>query len=128
MSRTKGARDLKPRKNASEKEILAALLEHWRMLGQPNTFLATIPNARAFGQLGLVKGLPDLICLGPQIPGRVGFLELKTLTGKPSPAQEDFQARCKFLGLSHAICYGRDEPIYILETWGVVKASKSNVA
>jgi hypothetical protein len=128
MSRTKGARDLKPRKNASEKEILAAVLEHHRALGEPNTFIATIPNEFAHGQLGLTKGLPDLLVLGPSIPSRVGFLELKTLTGKPSPAQEAFQSRCIALGICHAIAYGRDEPIYILETWGVVKASKSNAS
>jgi hypothetical protein len=105
----------------SEKDILAAVLAHWRALGQPNTLVSTIPNAGAFGQLGLTKGLPDLLVLGPSIPGRVGFIELKTAKGKPSEAQIDFQARCQSLGLSYAMTFGRDEPIYTLECWGVVR-------
>jgi hypothetical protein len=109
----------------SEKDILAAVLAHWRALGQPNTFVATIPNAFAHGQLGLTKGLPDLLVLGPSIPGRVGFIELKTAKGKPSEAQLNFQNRCQSLGLSHAITFGRDEPIYTLECWGVVRRART---
>ena len=106
-----------------EKDILRAVLAHWRALGQPNTLVATIPNAGALGQLGLTKGLPDLLVLGPSIPGRVGFIELKRIGGKPSEAQIDFRARCEFLGLSYAMTFGRDDPIYTLECWGVVKRS-----
>jgi hypothetical protein len=136
MSRTIGSKDRVPRKRRAdagqprkaianaqptEKEILAAVLAHWKALGNQDTLIATIPNAGAFGQLGLTKGLPDLIVLGHSIPGRIGFIELKRIGGKPSPAQEEFQARCVALGISHAITYGRDEPIYVLEGWGVLK-------
>lgn len=109
----------------SEKDILGAVLAHWRALGQPNTLVATIPNAGSFGQLGLTKGLPDLLILGPSVPGRVGFIELKRMGGRTSPAQEEFKARCVALGLSHAVTFGRDEPIYTLECWGVVRRART---
>ena len=92
----------------------------------PDTLVASIPNAGAFGQAGLTKGLPDLLVMGPSVPGRIGFIELKAVRGKPSTAQIEFQSRCAALGISHAITYGRDsELINTLECWGVVRRAAS---
>lgn len=103
----------------SEAAIQSAVLAHWRALGRPNTLVAAIPNARAHGQAGLTAGLPDLIAIGPGIG--VGFVELKTDTGKVRPAQAAFGALCRAIGVRHPITRGRDEPIAMLELWGVVR-------
>jgi VRR-NUC domain len=103
----------------SEKEIQAAILRHWRTFGVPGTLVAAIPNARAFGQPGLTAGLFDLLVIAPDFG--VGFIELKTKPGRLSPAQMDFREILLRAGIPHAICHGRDEPIMVLEQWGVVR-------
>jgi hypothetical protein len=105
-----------------EKANQAAVVAHWRMLGQPDTLVAAIPNQFAHGQPGLTPGLPDLMAIGPRVPGGVGFIELKREPSSPvSDPQDDFAALCAKLGVAYALCVGRDEPIRILEHWGVVR-------
>ena len=105
-----------------EKAVQAAVVDHWRMLGLPNTLVAAIPNAGALGQPGLTCGLGDLLVLAPSLPGRVGFIELKREERSPlSDAQHDFAALCRLLGVAYALCIGRDQPIRLLEAWGVVR-------
>lgn len=105
-----------------ESAIQAATLDHWLTLGLPNTLVAAIPNAFAHGQPGLTKGLPDLMILGPRVPNGIGFVELKRDHDSPvSDAQRGFGAICDRLGVRYVICIGRDEPIRVLEDWGVVR-------
>jgi hypothetical protein len=105
-----------------EKAIQAAVVDHWRVLGNPDTLVAAIPNAGALGQPGLTAGLPDLLVLGPSLPGAVAFIELKRDEhAHVSDAQLAFSHLCALLGIRYAIVYGRDEPIAILEAWGVVR-------
>jgi hypothetical protein len=100
--------------------IQAACLEHWLTLGVPGSLVAAIPNAGAMGQPGLTCGLADLLVLAPGLP--VGFIELKRDRKSPvSDAQREFGRLCDKLGVRFAICSGRDEPIRLLEHWGVVK-------
>jgi hypothetical protein len=103
----------------NEKQIHKAVIDHWRACGLPGTLVATIPNEDARGQAGLTKGLPDLLVLSPELP--VGFIELKRDKGKVRPEQQAFAAMCHALDIHHAITFGRDEPIRILEAWGVVR-------
>jgi hypothetical protein len=105
-----------------ESDIARAVIQHWRALGVPGSLVAAIPNAYSHGQAGLTRGLPDLIVMAPGLP--VGFIELKTKSGRIRPEQADFKARCLSLGIAHSITRGRDEPIEILETWNVVRRSK----
>ena len=103
-----------------ESAIQAAVLEHWLMLGQPNTLVAAIPNAFAHGQPGLTKGLPDLLVIAPGLP--VGFIELKRdQESAVSDAQRGFGSLCAKLGVAYTICVGRDEPIRVLEDWGAIR-------
>ena len=105
-----------------EKAIQAAVIEHWRTLGLRDTLVAAIPNAGALGQPGLTCGLGDLLVVSPSLPGCVGFLELKREERSPvSDAQRAFGRLCMKLGVPYALCVGRDEPIRILEAWGVVR-------
>ena len=102
-----------------ESAIQAAVCQHWRMFGLPHTLVAAIPNEAAKGQAGLTKGLPDLLIIGGRV--RIGFMELKTPTGRLSLEQKTFRALCAFVSIPFADTYGRDEPIAILEAWGVVR-------
>lgn len=106
-------------KPLSEAAIHKAVIAHWRHFGLPNTLVATVPNMGAMGQYGLTKGLPDLLILAPSLP--VGFIELKSETGRVSEAQLHFQSHCERLRIPFAITRGREEPIRLLELWGVVR-------
>jgi hypothetical protein len=113
-------RDLRP----LEREIQAAVVDHWLLLGLPNTLVAAIPNAGALGQPGLTRGLADLLVIGPDLPGEgsAGFMELKRdMTAKRTPAQWRFAELCAALGIPYAVAFGRDHPIRILEDWNVVR-------
>ncbi len=103
----------------TEAQIQSAVIAHWKRFGRTGTLVAAIPNARAHGQAGLTKGLPDLIIMAPGLP--VAFIELKTDSGRIRDEQIAFGESCKALGVQHAITRGRDEPIDLLERWGVVK-------
>jgi hypothetical protein len=103
----------------SEAAIQKAIIHHWRTFGLPGTLVAAIPNQNAFGQAGLCKGLFDLLVIGGTVG--VGFLELKTETGKLRPEQKAFRDLLIVNGTPYAVTHGRDEPIRVLEGWGVVR-------
>ncbi len=103
-----------------ESAIHKSVVQHWRALGNPGTLVATIPNMGAFGQSGLTKGLPDLLVIGPGIHA---YVELKTEVGKLTHPQREFQALCHIHGISFSVTHGRDEPIRLLEDWGIVRRS-----
>lgn len=106
----------------TEKAIHAAVVAHWRVFGIPGSLVATIPNMKAFGQVGLRRGLPDLIVMSPTLGCKTGYLELKTTTGELSEDQESFGRLCQLHGVPWEVTYGRDEPIAVLERWGACKA------
>lgn len=110
----------------SEKQIQSAVLSHWRSFAVPGTLVAAIPNAGALGQPGLHRGVFDLMVMGgPFLRDRTGFLELKTTTGKLSAHQETFKLICIAAGVPCAVAFGRDQPIRVLEEWGVVRPMPS---
>jgi hypothetical protein len=102
-----------------ETKIQAAVVEHWQTLGLPDTLVAAIPNQNAFGQAGLTKGVFDLLVLGGDVG--IGLIELKTETGTLSDEQKEFRRLLIRNGISYAVTYGRDEPIAVLEGWGIVR-------
>ena len=105
-----------------ERDIQAAVVEHWRLLGLPKTLVAAMPNAGALGQPGLTCCLGNLLVLAPSLPGSVCFIELKRDKSSPrSDRQRAFCELCDYLGIPYALCVGRDQPIRVLEDWGVVR-------
>jgi hypothetical protein len=106
----------------TEAQIQGAVLDHWKKLGVPGSLVACIPNAWAQGQVGLTRGLFDLIVLSPLLGERTGWLELKTERGRTSIEQIELRDRFRELGVPHAITFGRDEPIEVLRQWGAVRA------
>lgn len=109
----------------SEKQIHAAVIQHWRATRVGGTLVATIPNMKAFGQAGLTPGLPDLMVIAPDLP--VGFIELKATTGELTETQEQFGYICQMHGIPWEVTYGREEPIALLEKWGAcLKRGRTN--
>jgi len=103
-----------------ETAIQRSVIQHWRLLGLPNTLVAAVPNAMAHGQPGLTRGLPDLLVLAPNLPA--GFIELKKDHDSViSDDQRQFALLCARICVRHAFAVGRDEPIAILEQWGAVR-------
>ena len=106
----------------SEDQITAAVVEHWRTFGVTGSLVASIPNKRAFGQPGLTKGLPDLLVLSPQLGRITGFIELKRERGgRLSDAQHEIGVLLQWREVPYAVCWGRDEPIEQLRTWGAIR-------
>ena len=105
----------------SEAQIQAAVIDHWRKLGVPGSLVAAVPNARAFGQAGLTRGLFDLIVMSPKLGGKTGWLELKADGGALSKEQRAFKCVMIGRGVPYAVAYGRDQPIAILIKWGAIK-------
>jgi hypothetical protein len=64
-----------------EADIQSAVLQHWRTFQTVGSLVAAVPNARAFGQAGLTKGLFDLVVLSPALDGATAWLELKRAHG-----------------------------------------------
>ncbi len=99
-------------------QIVAAVIDHWRYLGLPDTLVAAIPNDGAKKQPGLTPGVFDLFAMRP---GLLGFIEIKPDKGRPSKHQLNFFELCQACEIPAAITYGRDEPIRILEGWDIVR-------
>lgn len=105
----------------SEDKLTEALIERWAYLKRPDTLVASIPNKRAFGQAGLMKGLPDLLCIGGNIG--IGLIELKTEAGRLSDDQKEVRKIIERNGVPYAVTYGLDEAIRALEAWGLMAKS-----
>jgi hypothetical protein len=103
----------------TERQIQKAVMAHWKAFGIPGTLVAAIPNAGALGQYGLTRGLFDLLVIG----GRVGvaFLELKTDKGELTPYQIAFRSVLIVNEVPYAVTHGREQPITVLEDWGIVR-------
>ena len=101
--------------------IQAAVIDHWRALGVPGSLVAAVPNANAHGQPGLTRGLFDLVVMSPTLGEKTGWLELKADDGELSKDQRDVRRVMIACGVPHAVAYGRDEPIKVLEFWGAVR-------
>jgi hypothetical protein len=99
--------------------IQAAVIEHYETFKLPNTDLRAIPQARAFGQYGLRRGTFDLLIIGGNVT--LAFLELKADDGTLSEEQEKFRKLLISHSIPYAVTYGREQPIAVLEEWGIVR-------
>ncbi len=66
---------------------------------------------------GLRPGVPDLAFLLEG--GRVGFIEMKTATGRVSDDQKAFMAAAFERGAGVAVCRSLDDVVSTLTKWGV---------
>lgn len=118
------SRSLEPKERGRD-GITAAVIEHWRTFGLPGTLVWSIPNEGAKGQPGLTEGIPDLGVWTPWLGDKTGFIEIKRIGGRLSPAQKEIRDRYLApLRIPYAVCWGRNEPIRQLELWGAVRETR----
>ena len=106
-----------------ERDIQAAALEGTGGFSAcPTPWSPQSPTPRPHGQPGLTRGLPDLLIISPNLPGSIGFIELKRdMYAKRTDAQTKFANLCGELSIPYAVTFGRDQPIRLLEDWSVVR-------
>lgn len=64
-------------------------------------------------KMGLLAGVADLSLMLPS--GRIAYIELKRLSGKQSPAQKDFAARCAELAAPYYLVRTLEAFIAVVE-------------
>ena len=110
------------RREPTESQLQSMVLDLWRKTGRPGTRVAAIPNAGAFGQPGLTRGLPDLICWGGDLlRGRTLFIELKTKRGTLSRYQDQIRAELTEAGVPYYVCRTFDDACATLVAWRIVR-------
>lgn len=117
----------KYRDTASEHSLQATVIDYLKLHGRYEMFWFSIPNAGRRGHWvaqqmkaeGLTAGAPDLCILLPQ--GRVLWLELKTATGRQSPAQLAFQSFCYAQGHIYRVIRSVDDVTALLIQHGILK-------
>lgn len=112
---------MKPRP-PTEKQLQRMVLDYWRGAGLPGTRVAAIPNARAFGQSGLTRGLPDLMAYGGTgMDGVTLYIELKTAKGEISGFQKVIHKEMFAAGVPIALCRSFEEAHDVLVDWRICK-------
>ena len=103
----------------NEAKIQAEIVKALRAAG---FWCHSVPNNAAGGNairqgqeitIGLYPGVADLVVWLPG--GRVMYMEIKTPTGKQSPAQVKFQARCEAAGIPYAVARSVEESLKIIK-------------
>jgi hypothetical protein len=115
------------RQQTSEHKLQTMVVDYLNVAALPGVFAFAIPNAarrsyslgRRMAAEGLMSGVADLCVMLPA--GRVGWLEMKTATGRQSVEQKGFQARCLRLNHPYAVARTFDEATKVLRTWGALK-------
>lgn len=111
---------------ASEESIHRAIVQLLQRAARPGVAWTHMPagEARAKGVAGKLKGMgtrpgwPDLLLVRE---GQIYGLELKTGTGRVSPAQVAALANLTAAGARVRVCYGLDPAIETLREWGMVR-------
>jgi VRR-NUC domain-containing protein len=110
-----------------EASLQRSVFDWLRHVGVPGLIFFHVPNGlvsnpRAVCRMkreGLTSGVPDICLVRPG--GTAAFLELKSPTGRQTPAQRAFQQLCESNGTPYAIARTIDEAIKALSSWGCIK-------
>lgn len=115
-------------RRASEETIHRAVVDALARAAKPGIAWTHMPagEARAKGVAGKLKGMgvkpgwPDLLIVKG---GRLYGLELKTETGRVSPAQVAAHEALRAAGAEVAIAFGLDAALEQLARWGVLRVA-----
>ena len=119
-----------------EQDIQRAVFEHLAIRGVPGMFAFHPANggwrspieAKVLKGMGVKAGVPDIIAIKN---GRCFALELKTDSGRLTPAQIGVHESLITAGAEVATAHGLDDAISWLEYWGLLRGhwrTKENVA
>ena len=113
------------RKNASpEHDIQVLIVDHLEEMDPQPLFSATVGGFRVamhtalkMKQAGYKKGIPDLLIFEPR-NGYVGLaLEVKTMVGRASEHQKDWQEKLRARGWKAEICKGLNACIECIDEY-----------
>lgn len=115
---------------ASEAQIQRALVEYLDWAALPDCVWFSCPNggyrlkteAARFKGLGVKAGVPDMVFVRN---GIAHGLELKTPTGRLTPAQINFLEAWRKAGGRAQVAFGLDEAINVLNAWGLVRPGRA---
>lgn len=112
---------------AIQTAIVKALRKHakphlCRWFAVPNGGHRHLYTATKLKAEGTQRGTPDLCFVLPP-RGRIAFLELKSDTGRLSPAQIEFRDDVTALGALYAVAHSTDEAWGVLAAWGVLPSA-----
>jgi hypothetical protein len=110
-----------------EHKLQVLVIDYLTVAAKKDVYWFAIPNAgirtprmgARMKREGMRSGLADLCVMLPG--GRVGWLEMKTKTGRQSVEQKNFQLICLALNHPYAIARSFDEAGKILKLWGALK-------
>jgi hypothetical protein len=112
---------------ASEAQIQKSIIATWRSTGTPGSLIAHIANgehrdkatAGRLRSMGVLAGMPDLICVSPT--DGLFFIELKRPGGKLSSAQSHVIETMRSAGIDVYVIDGIDEAMALLRLKGILK-------
>lgn len=123
---------LLPRRNNTEERLQKAAIS-WLRGALPFTISFHIPNGGKRGEIqgarlkamGVLAGVPDIALFWL---GGVGFIELKTTTGRLQPNQQAIIEKLNMLGVHTAVCRGLCEVENTVREWGLKPEYPANKA
>lgn len=126
IRKTPRARKVARIKEENESAIQRAVMAHIRQRRLPGVEAFHVPNGgkrrgksgRLLKLMGMTAGIPDLVGVKSSL---FWALELKTLNGTTSDAQDDIRARLAAAGALVGVAYGLAEALRWLETNGIIK-------
>lgn len=118
---------IRKRRQQPEAALQRAVFEHiayrkrpgWRFWSTPNAAKRSLQMGAELKAQGMTAGVGDISIVSPT--GRYHELELKTPTGRLSPAQRKRQDELKASGVICATAYGLDAALAILAGWGAIR-------
>lgn len=118
---------IRKRRQQPEAALQRAVFEHiayrkrpgWRFWSTPNAAKRSLQMGAELKAQGMTAGVGDISIVSPT--GRYHELELKTATGRLSPAQRTRQEQLKASGVICATAYGLDAALAILAGWGAIR-------
>jgi hypothetical protein len=116
-------------KQPSEASIHIAVVQALRQLAAPRVVWWHTPNgelrdkrtAAKLKAMGTRAGIPDLVLV---IGGKLHTLELKTATGRLSPAQISMRAELEAASCTWASAHSTTEALNVLTSWGALRSFK----
>ncbi len=116
----------KPPRDNAEETLQKAIVAHLRLRGTgalwfhvPNGEHRSKRTGARLKAMGVRAGVCDLVFCLPT--GLFAAMELKAPGGRLSPAQKDFEAQCRKLGVPHAVVGDLNTAIDILLGWEVIR-------
>lgn len=110
----------------SEEAIHRSVADYLARCARPGVFWTHVPNGgmRPYAEAAKLKGMgakagvPDLMIVKE---GRAMWLELKTESGRLSPAQAALHAELRAAGCEVWVAYGLDDALQWLKAMGAVR-------